>query len=295
MLSLCATTVVVAVKFLAAFESRSIGVLSEALQSTMDILVSCVALATLRYVARPPDEDHPYGHGKAEFLTGAFQMIVVMCSGLFILWEAYRRFLHPQPILWDWGAAAMLYTLGSNMAMSAVLRRVGKTTSSAALLSESTHLKGDSFACAGLLAGMIVVGITGNFILDPIFGAAFATIAIGIAYGQLRAVLHPLMDGALPARDVAALERVLDSHPQVRGYHNLRTRQVGAWKTVELHVTLDDRLSFVDAHAIAEDIEAELRNTLDRTAVTIHYEPHEVEEEHQAREHSARAARKRET
>jgi len=112
--SLCTTTAVVAVKFVAAYFSHSISVLSEALQSTMDILMAFVAVATLRYVARPPDADHPYGHGKAEFLSSAFQMIVVMGSGLFIMYEAYQRRLHPQPILWDWGAAAMVYTLTSN-------------------------------------------------------------------------------------------------------------------------------------------------------------------------------------
>lgn len=283
--SLCTTTAVVAVKFAAAYLSHSISVLSEALQSTMDILMAMIAVATLRYVARPPDDDHPYGHGKAEFLSSAFQMIVVMGAGAFIMFEAYQRWLHPQPILWDWGAAAMIYTLTSNSMVAAFLRRVGKATHSAALISEATHLRGDTLTCVGVLIGMILVGATNNSRLDPVFAALFAALSIWVASRQLRNVLHPLMDGALPPEDVAILEGVLDSHSQVRGYHNLRTRQVGSNKTVELHVTLDDGLSFVDAHAITEDIESELRNALDRSFVIIHYEPHDFEEEHQARDH----------
>jgi cation diffusion facilitator family transporter len=283
--SLCATVAVVAVKFGAAFLSHSISVLAEALQSTMDILMALVTVATLRYVARPPDEDHPYGHGKAEFLSSAFQMIVMMGAGAFIIFEAYKRWLRPEPILWDWGAAAMVYTLASNVVMMGFLKKVGNATHSAALASEATHLRGDAMTCTGVFVGMVLVGVTRNERLDPAFAICFAAVAIWLGYTRLRHVLHPLMDGALPAEDLQILEGVLKTHAQVRGYHNLRARQVGANKTVELHVTLDDRLSFVEAHAIAEEVEADLRNALDRSFVTIHYEPHEFEEEHQAREH----------
>ncbi|MFN3682663.1 MAG: cation diffusion facilitator family transporter [Fimbriimonadaceae bacterium] len=283
--SLAATVAVVAVKLAAAWSSRSVSVLSEALQSLVDVGVSALAVFTLRVASMPPDEDHPFGHGKAEMLAGAFQMLVVAASCLFILWQALGRLGRPEPIRWDVGAAAMAYTLVSNTLMSRLLYREGKRLGSSVLVSEAIHLRGDSLASAGVLVGMIAVGATGWDPLDPLLAILFALIALAAAFRQLRAMVHPLMDGALPAEDVRRVRAVLEEHPDVRGYHRLRTRDVGLNRHVELHVTLDDDLSFVRAHEIAEKIESEVSEALGGAKVEIHYEPHEAEMEHQMREH----------
>lgn len=282
--SLAATVAVVAVKLAAAWASRSVSVLSEALQSIVDVGVSMLAVFTLRVASMPPDEDHPFGHGKAEMLAGAFQMLVVAASCLFILGQAAARLGRPEPIRWDLGAAAMAYTLVSNTAMSRLLLREGKRLGSSILVSEAVHLRGDSIASAGVLVGMIAVGATGWSPLDPLLAILFALVALAASFRQLRAMVHPLMDGALPAEDVSRVRAVLEGHPDVRGYHRLRTRDVGQNRHVELHVTLDDDLSFVQAHEIAEKIEAEVSEALGGAKVEIHYEPHEAEMEHQRRE-----------
>ena len=284
--SLVSTVVVVAVKLFAAFKSGSISVLAEAIQSIVDILMSAVAVATIRYAARPPDESHPYGHGKAEVLAGAFQMLVILGSGFYILYEAYRRLLLPQPIHWDWGAGAMAYALIANLLVAIYLRKVAKKTSSTALQSEALHLRGDSLSSGGVLVGMLLVGLTGEPILDPAVAAIFTVMAMIAAFGQLRTMLHPLMDGALPAEELRSLERVLDTHKAVRGYHNVRTRRIGSQRWIDLHVLLDDGLSFVSAHDLAEQIEDELSGALEGARVTIHYEPHRAEVEHRAKEHA---------
>jgi len=282
--SLAATVAVVAVKLAAAWASRSVSVLSEALQSIVDVGVSMLAVFTLRVASMPPDEDHPFGHGKAEMLAGAFQMLVVAASCLFILGQAAARLGRPEPIRWDLGAAAMAYTLVSNTAMSRLLLREGKRLGSSILVSEAVHLRGDSLASAGVLVGMIAVGATGWSPLDPLLAILLALVALAASFRQLRAMVHPLMDGALPAEDVSRVRAVLEGHPDVRGYHRLRTRDVGQNRHVELHVTLDDDLSFVQAHEIAEKIEAEVSEALGGAKVEIHYEPHEAEMEHQRRE-----------
>lgn len=289
-LSLVSTVVVVAVKLFAAYKSGSISVLAEAIQSIVDILMSAVAVATIRYAAKPPDETHPYGHGKAEVLAGAFQMLVILGSGVYILYEAYQRLLRPQPIEWSWGAWAMAYALGANLLVAIHLKRVAKATSSAALESEALHLRGDSLASGGVLVGMLLVGLTGEAILDPVVAAIFTVIAMIAAFAQLRTMLHPLMDGALPAEELRLLEKVLDSHKAVRGYHNVRTRRIGAQRWIDLHVLLDDGLSFVKAHELAEHIEDELSGSLEGARVTIHYEPHHAEVEHRAKEHGEEQA-----
>lgn len=285
-LSLVSTVVVVAVKLFAAFKSGSISVLAEAIQSVVDILMSAVAVATIRYAAKPADASHPYGHGKAEVLSGAFQMLVILGSGIYILYEAYRRLLHPQPIEWNWGAWAMAFALVANLLVAAHLRRVSRETSSAALESEALHLRGDSLSSGGVLAGMLLVGLTGEAILDPVVAAIGTVIAMIAALSQLRSMLHPLMDGALPASELRTLESVLDAHKAVRGYHNVRTRMIGSQRWIDLHVLLDDGLSFVHAHDLAEHIEDELRDSLQGARVTIHYEPHRAEVAHRAKEHA---------
>lgn len=283
--SLVSTTIVVAVKLVAAWKSHSISVLSEGLQSTVDILMSALAVMTVRYAARPADAGHPYGHGKAEVLSSAFQMVVILGSGAFILWAAYLRLLHPQPILWDWGAAAMGYTVVVNLAISAYLLRVAKGSPSAALESEALHLKSDTLTSLGVLVGMVLVGATGEMILDPVVAAVFTLAAMGAAAKRLPGLLHPLLDGALPKEEVARLETILNEHKEVCGYHNLRTRMVGNLRFVDLHVMLHDQLSFVRAHELAEEIEAELKRALKNATVSIHYEPFEAEVEHRKREH----------
>jgi cation diffusion facilitator family transporter len=285
-ISLIATAVVVVVKLAAAWLSGSVSVLAEGLQSTVDVVVSLSTVLTLRYAALPPDAEHPYGHGKAELISSAIQMLLVLGSCGFILYKAYERFRQPSEIRWDWGAAAMAYTVVSNSLVASRLRRASASTGSAALRSEAVHLVADSYSSFGVLIGMFLVGATGWTGLDPAVACAFVLTTMFLAGRQLGSVIHPLMDGSLPAHEVRMVEQSLHRRPEVRGYHNLRTRQVGSARFIELHVMLDDGLSFVRAHELAEEIEEDLRRALGGAVVSIHYEPHEAEVAHRAREHA---------
>lgn len=284
-IALISTIIVVSVKLLAAVYSHSVSVLAEGLQSIVDILITIASMLTLRYAAKPPDEEHPYGHGKAEFLVSALQMLMILASAIFILWAAYQRFLTPEPIRWDWGVAAMAYSTVANALVAAYLVKTYKETSSALLISEAMHLRSDILASLGILVGLVLVGVTGWLRIDPAVAAIFTVVAMVMAVQQLRQVIHPLMDGSLPPEEIRALENVLNSHPQVRGYHNLRTRQTGLLRFVDMHLMLDDALSFVKAHDVAEQIEAEIRQALGGGIVSVHYEPYEAEMAHRAREH----------
>ncbi len=285
-LSLAATTVVVAIKLIAALKSGSVSVLSEALQSIMDIAMSGLAVFSVRYAARPPDRDHPYGHGKAELLSAAIQMVVIVLTSGYIAYRSWERFLTPEPIFWDIGAIAMAASMVINLAMASHLRKVSQQTGSTSLASEALHLRGDTVMSGGVLIGMLLVGITGILTLDPIAAALSALIGIFSAVRQLGRLIHPLMDGSLPEEELTKLEVVLTHHPEVRGYHNLRTRAVGANRFIDLHVMLDDTLTFITAHETAERIEDELRLVLGGAIVNIHYEPYEVETEHRRKHHS---------
>lgn len=283
--SLVVTVGLVALKLVAASMSRSVSVLAEALQSLLDVAMSGLTAVTVRYSMRPADDTHPYGHGKAELLSSAFQMVVVVFTAAVIAWQASMRFHSPQPIQIGPGVVAMAAAVVTNIAMIGYLRAVGRKHGSTALIGEAEHLRGDTLASAGILVGLLAYQLTNWSPLDPIVAIAFTILGAIFAVRQLVSVIHDLMDGALPPAEIAAVETALREHPEVRDYHLLRTRKAGKLRVVSLHVLLDDELSFVVAHDIAEEVESGLSNALGGALVTVHYEPYRHELEHQRKEH----------
>lgn len=283
--SVVSTTVVVLFKLIGAGLSGSIAVLAEALQSTLDVAMSLAALWTIRLADKPADDDHPYGHGKAELILSAFQMVTVVLTAAVIAWQAALRLHDPRPITVSWGLAAMLYSLVANMVLIVYLKRQAQKCDSAALDSEAEHQRGDVFASLGVLCGLLAYNATGIPQIDPLVAMLFTIIGAVFALLQLRKVVHQLMDGALPPEDLATIERILVEHPDSKGYHNVRTRRSGSLRIVSMHVLLDDDLSFVAAHNLAENIESEVSEALGGALVTVHYEPYEAELAHQRLEH----------
>lgn len=283
--SLAATVTVVLIKLVAAGFSGSVSVLAEATQSLLDVVVSFGVLQTVRLARKPPDEDHPYGHGKVELVMSAAQMVLVLLASGVILYQAVLRFMHPKPIDAPPGAIAMVVCIAIDFGIAAYLTRVARRHESTALAGEAVHLRSDAVATIGVLLGLVTVGLTHVLWLDPALAGLFTLISIRMAAKTLVQLVHPLLDGALPREEIQQVEQILAGHPHVRGYHNLRTRKVGSVRYVELHALLDDNLSFPAAHDLAEKVEDRLREALAGAVVTIHYEPYEQEMEHQRRAH----------
>lgn len=285
-LSLILTAANVVSKLILGYLSNSVSVLAEGMQSSVDVLISFGVLWTVRIAQQPPDEDHPYGHGKAEVLLGAGQMMLIIITAVLIAAEATRRLIHPTMPEVGVGAVAMLLSVGINGFSSWYMDKVGKEHGSAALRGEAMHIRGDLIASAGILLGLILVKLTGWKVLDPLLAVVLMCYVVWSALRHLIQLMHPLMDGALPPEDRKKIEYVLSNHPESRGFHFVRTRQVGPLKHVDLHVLLDDHLTFVQAHDHAEEIEAEISEALGGALVQVHYEPFEAEMRHQLQEHS---------
>ena len=283
--SLASTVVVVAAKLVAAAFSSSISVLAEGLQSLLDVFMAILVVWTVKIAAEPPDKDHPYGHGKAELLTSAFQMVLVLLTAGVIAWQATIRLLEPREIVAEFGLYAMGYSFVANVCVIVYIRRVIRKINSPVLEGEVEHLRADALASAGVFVGLVVYAVSGWEPLDPLIAIGFTAIGAIFAIRQLRKVIHPLMDGSLPPDDIAKLEAVLDDHKDVKGYHNVHTREAGSMRFVDIHVLLDDHLTFVQAHDLAEHIEDHLSQALGGAKVTIHYEPFEAELEHRRLEH----------
>jgi len=284
-LSFWVTVVVVLIKMVAGWLSGAVSVQAEAVQSLVDVIVSFGAWQSIQYAARPPDETHNYGHGKAEVLMSAIQVILILGTAVFMAIKAYERLTHPQSIETGPALVGLLLSSCLTLGVSFHLAKVAKQTGSASLHSEVLHLRSDLIATGGVFVGMAVVALTGWIPLDGIVAIVLSVVVVFLALRQGARLAHDLMDGALPPDDIALVEKILDTHPMVKGAHNIRTRRVGSTRFVEMHVLLEDELTFVAAHDLAEEIEGEVASALGRAVVTIHYEPYLAELSHRAQAH----------
>jgi cation diffusion facilitator family transporter len=282
-----ANVLLVVIKVAAGLASGSVSVLAEGVQSSVDVIASGVILLTVRAAAAPPDEAHPYGHGKVENLASVAQMVLILGTVGFLLataWERWQRPVMPQV---DWGIAALVASVVSNLWVSRRLTRISQETGSQALAAEATHLRTDMYSCVGVLLGLVFVAITREPRLDPFIAAVMTVIIAITALRLLRDALRPLLDESLPLDEEQQVRAVLDGDPRVLGYHRLRTRRAGAHRLMDVHVQLDDNLSFPLAHAISEEVESAIRRVLPNVDVIVHAEPFYEEQRHQREYHGA--------
>ncbi len=285
-LSLWANVFLVAIKIAAGARSGSLSVLAEGIQSLLDIFASAAILWTLRAANAPPDPAHPYGHGKFENVVSLGQMTLIFASIGGIWAASCWRFLHPHMPQVDWGIAAISLSGMVNLAVSFRVARVAKKFDSTALAAEAVHLRGDLWACLGVLLGLVATHAFNEARLDPLFAAGMTTFALANALHLLRDVIRPLVDESLPDGEEACIREVLQRDPRVLGFHRLRTRQAGSMKMADVHILLDDELSFPDAHRIGEEVEDALRDALPNLDIMVHTEPFHEEVAHQRERHA---------
>ena len=288
-LSIYSNVFLVVIKVGAGLQSNSLSVLGEGVQSLLDIVVSALVFFTVRAAAAPPDEAHPWGHGKFENLTSLFQMLLVLGSIGGIWWASWVRFQNPVMPQVDWGIAAIAVSIAVNLAMSRHISRVARATDSAALAAEAVHLRGDLWACAGVMLGLLATHVFREPRLDPLCAAVMTLFAGYAALQLLRDTLRPLLDETLPGAEEARIREVLKGDARVLDFHKLRTRQAGARRLADVHIMLDDNLSFRAAHAISEEVEEAIRAALPNTDVIVHFEPFEEEARHQREAHQREA------
>jgi cation diffusion facilitator family transporter len=284
-LSLASNIFLVIIKVIAGFASGSISVLAEGVQSSMDVIASALILVTVRVAAAPPDRSHPYGHGKFENIASLAQLGLILSTAVYLLYEAWTRWKHPVTPHLGWGAAAMLTALVVNTIVSGRLFKVARETVSPALQAEALHLRGDLLSCLGVLVGLVAVKLTNQPRLDPIIAAVMTLVMVVAALRLLRDALRPLVDERLPPEEEAKIVAVLEADERVLGYHRLRTRSAGAHQLMDIHILLDDHLTFSAAHAISEEVEDAVRRALPNADVIVHAEPFHEETQHQMEEH----------
>ncbi|HET9594961.1 MAG TPA: cation diffusion facilitator family transporter, partial [Anaeromyxobacteraceae bacterium] len=285
-LSIAAAIVTIALKTVAWRLTGSVGLLSDALESVVNLAAAVMALLMLTLAARPPDEEHAHGHGKAEYLASGFEGVLILGAAAAIAVTAAPRLLAPRPLEQvGIGLAVSVAASLVNLGVSLVLFRAGRRHRSIALEADAHHLLTDVWTSAGVLAGVGLVALTGWQRLDPLVAMAVAAQIVWTGVKIVRRSATGLLDAALPPDDQAALRAVLDRHagPELQ-FHAVRTRQAGMRRFVSLHVLVPGAWTVRQGHELVERLEEDVRAALPGTHVLTHLEaledPASFEDQH---------------
>ena len=274
-LSIAAACLIIVLKAWAYWLTGSVALLSDALESIVNLAAAGMALFALTVVARPADDDHPFGHDKAEYFSSGVEGVLILLAAIAIAFTAIDRLLHPQPLQQlGFGLAISFVASVINFAVARVLFKAARTHHSIALEADAQHLMTDVWTSIGVLLGVGAVRVTGWSWLDPVVAVGVALNIVTTGVALMRRSVLGLMDTALPADDLRAIEEVLDRYrAQGIAFHALRTRQSGARRFVTVHVLVPGAWPVKRGHDLAEAIEQEICERLPHGSVLTHLEP----------------------
>ena len=253
----------------------SVGLLSDALESVVNLAGAMMALAMISLAAQPPDEDHAYGHGKAEYFSAGFEGLLILVAAMAIGATAVMRLFDPRPLEQvGIGLAVSLAASLLNLVTALILRAAGRRYRSLTLEADAHHLLTDVWTSAGVIVGLAAVSLTGWLWLDPVIALLVAGNILRIAWKLLYSSAQGLMDRALPDADTLLLQGVFDQYrAQGIEFHALRTRESGARRFIDVHVLVPGHWSVQHAHEVVEKIEADIRQALPQSTILTHLEP----------------------
>jgi cation diffusion facilitator family transporter len=279
-LSIGAAVATITLKSVAYLLTGSVGLLSDAIESLVNLAGAVMALIMLTIAARPEDESHVYGHSKAEYFASLVEGVLILTAAAGIISAAVNRIFDPRP-LQDLGSGLVVSAFASliNFIVARILMEQGRKRSSIALEADAQHLMTDVWTSMGVIGGVAVAGFTGWSILDPVLAIVVALNIIWTSIQLTRRSVMGLMDAALSKEEHSLIEAVMDKYRE-RGvdFHALRTRQAAARRFISVHVLVPGEWTVHDAHHIAEDFEADIRSALGGVVtVFTHLEPAEDE------------------
>ncbi|MFZ1997012.1 MAG: cation diffusion facilitator family transporter [Solirubrobacteraceae bacterium] len=274
--SIVSNTCLIVLKVAAGLVTGSVGILSDAVHSLMDLIASLIAWASVRKADAPADASHRYGHEKLEDLAAGAQALLLLFGAVFIAVEAIRRLInggHVASVGVGIGVAAAAAAV--NLVVSTYLERSGRTTGSTALHANAADLRTDAIVSLAVLVSLVVVKLTGDSWVDPVVGLL---VAVAISRTGVRILIDAsrrLADEALPPDELAALQQVVGSFmgAEVVGYHDLRARHVGSHHQVDLHLQFAAGTSLERAHYVSHQLQNEIVARLPGTTVLVHLEP----------------------
>jgi len=276
-LSIAAALTTLVLKGAAWWLTDSVGLLSDAMESLVNLAAAIVTLVMLALAARPPDDEHHFGYSKAEYFASGFEGTLILAAAAAIAWAAIERLIAPRPLS-SVGVGVLISVIASavNLTVAVVLRRAGRAHRSIALEADAKHLMTDVWTTAGVIVAIVLVATTGWQRLDPLVALAVAANILWAGVTLVRRSFLGLLDRALPADERRTIEAVLDAYHQegVR-YHALRTREAAGRSFVSVHILVPGDWSVQRGHDVLERIEADIRARVPSASVFTHLEPRE--------------------
>jgi cation diffusion facilitator family transporter len=285
LLSVASNTLLTSSKVVVGLVSGSVSILSEGIHSAIDLLAACIAFFAVRESGKPADARHAYGHGKIENLSGTIEALLIFVAVFFIVREAVIKI---NAIVSGAGGeiGGLAFSLGLivmgcsaliNIFVSYHLMKVARKTDSVALEADALHLRTDVYTSAGVFVALLVIWLTGWYILDPIIALAVAAMITKAAFDLLKKAFFPLIDTSLPEAEKEIITGVLAGHnEEILEYHDLRTRKAGADRHVDLHLVVPKLKSVGEVHELCDLIEQEICAQLPGAQVLIHAEPCDI-------------------
>lgn len=279
--SIIVGVVVLAAKYAAFLLTGSVALYSDALESVINVATAIAAFFAIRLSFVPADDNHPYGHHKAEYLSSILEGVLIFTAAILILRKAYLGFMDPTPIEAPArGLAINALASGLNAAWAFILLRYGRLRRSPALAADGRHLLTDVVTSAGVLLGVGLVAVTGWLVLDPVIAALVAVHILWTGWRLTQTSIGGLMDEAPPKEVLEKIRDVIAKEGEgAMEAHDLRTRHAGRATFIDFHLVVPGTMTVAESHEICDRIEAALREDVPDAQITIHVEP-----EHKAKQ-----------
>jgi cation diffusion facilitator family transporter len=276
-IAIAAAILTISLKFTAYLLTNSVGLLSDALESCVNLVAAVVALLMLKLAEKPPDQEHGFGHNKAEYFSSAIEGGLIVLAAFSIIWSAVPRIIHPQPL--ENVGMGLLVAVGAsliNLAASTILVKNGKKYNSITLEADGKHLMTDVLTSGGVLLGIGLIKLTGWLRLDGIVAIGVAINIIWTGYQLIKRSALGLIDTAFPKDEMDDIWQVLGKYEQQNiRFHSLMTRQSGQRKFIFVHILMSGKMDIQQGHNLAEKVENDIRMLFPNTQTTVftHLEP----------------------
>lgn len=281
-LSLVVALLVLGLKAFAYLLTGSVALLSDALESLVNVAAALLALLAIRFAQRPPDETHPFGHSKAEYFSAVLEGVLVVLAAFLIAKESIPRLLHPRP-LGDLGPGLLVSLLASliNGLLAWHLLRQGRRLRSPALTADGYHVLSDVLTSVGVLAGVSLAWATGLWVLDPLLALLVAGDILLMGFRLVRQSVGGLMDEGLSPAEVSRIRKTIAEALGGRALevHDLKTRKAGNRAFLEFHLVVPGSMTVEEAHRLCDELERALEKEFPGLVVTIHVEPEKERKE----------------
>jgi len=279
--SVSVACVLIALKTGAWIATESIAMLSTLVDSLLDALASIVSLFAVRHALTPADQEHRFGHGKAEALAAMAQSAFIAGSSVLLLFQAGERFIHPRPLAApETGIWVMVISIALTVGLVAFQTWVVRHTKSVAVAADSLHYKGDILVNIAVIGALVLGSWFGWLYADPVFGTVIAVYILYNAWLIVREALDMLMDRELPDEDRQRVREIALAHEEVEDLHDMRTRRSGPTSFIQFHLVMRAELTLLKAHEVSDAVELELRRTFPDAEILIHQDPTGIFEKH---------------